>query len=67
MEADTSRTDAIVKELRLQALEAAAPHCRAHPLMVALSFAISMLDPDQRQRLGGLLAKLPAASDYGRA
>jgi hypothetical protein len=60
MEADTNRSDASVRELELLMLEAAAPDCRAHPLMVALSFAIAQLDGDQRVRLGRLLATLPA-------
>jgi len=65
---ETARSNDIVRELRLQAFEAAAPHSRSLPLTVALAFAIELLTPAQRRRLAVLMATLPAAtSDYGRA
>jgi hypothetical protein len=62
----TARTDAAVAELELQMFEAAAVHLRADPAITLLTFAIMMLAPDQRRRLGGLLETLHATASEDR-
>ncbi len=59
-----SQTERAVSELRLAMLEAAAPEALRHypAWACVLSFAVEMLAPEQRKRLGRYLEILEQAS-----